>query len=308
MRPPNRVGCAESAENPVCHCRGGGRGGTRRPGDGKKLTCGSPTDANLEASAVAGLASSAYVTFKHSHVPAYAPDKGHDHSVGFVLTRAADFSVKSAQAPRSYRHALVKTLWRGSDRVDGTRYVLAVARRHSEMQCSVGGRRRSRTWGGGCGTVNVDHARAWDLVKELGDQPGWARLALYPGGVSRPALPFVHTKHHKRQVHFQSLDWKWTCLSRIVSCTQEECQPSWWSEQAAVETGRERKRPTPQVEWTTMHVGTDCNQTHLQEPDSNRLELQAQQRDCQQPVETTTLPFRWGAFDERQRMKRTKPD
>ena len=38
------------------------------------------------------------------------------HSVGFVLIRAAEFSVKSAQAPRPYRQAL-KTFWRGSDRV-----------------------------------------------------------------------------------------------------------------------------------------------------------------------------------------------
>ena len=40
------------------------------------------------------------------------------HSVGFVLIRAADFSAKSAQAPRPYRQALTKTIWRGSDRVD----------------------------------------------------------------------------------------------------------------------------------------------------------------------------------------------
>ena len=39
------------------------------------------------------------------------------HSVGFVLIRAADFSVKSAQAPRPYGQALIKTIWRGSDRV-----------------------------------------------------------------------------------------------------------------------------------------------------------------------------------------------
>ena len=37
------------------------------------------------------------------------------HSVGFVLIRAADFSVKSAQAPLLYRQA--KTKWRGSDRL-----------------------------------------------------------------------------------------------------------------------------------------------------------------------------------------------
>ena len=35
----------------------------------------------------------------------------------FVLTRAADCSAKSAQAPRPYRQALVKTIWRGLDRV-----------------------------------------------------------------------------------------------------------------------------------------------------------------------------------------------
>ena len=39
------------------------------------------------------------------------------HSVGFVLIRAADLSVKSTQAPRPYRQALIKTIWRGSDRV-----------------------------------------------------------------------------------------------------------------------------------------------------------------------------------------------
>ena len=33
------------------------------------------------------------------------------------MIRAADFSVKSAQAPRPYRQALIKTIWRGSDRV-----------------------------------------------------------------------------------------------------------------------------------------------------------------------------------------------
>ena len=32
--------------------------------------------------------------------------------------RAADVSVKSAQAPRPRRQALVKTIWRGSDRVE----------------------------------------------------------------------------------------------------------------------------------------------------------------------------------------------
>ena len=36
------------------------------------------------------------------------------HSVGFALIRAADFSVKSAQAPRTYRQARIKTIWRGS--------------------------------------------------------------------------------------------------------------------------------------------------------------------------------------------------
>ena len=39
------------------------------------------------------------------------------HSVGFVLIRAADFSATSAQAPRPHRQALIKTIWRGSDRV-----------------------------------------------------------------------------------------------------------------------------------------------------------------------------------------------
>ena len=40
------------------------------------------------------------------------------HSVGFVLIRAADFSAQSAQAPRPYRQALIKSIWRGSDRVE----------------------------------------------------------------------------------------------------------------------------------------------------------------------------------------------
>ena len=44
-------------------------------------------------------------------------------SVGFVLMRTADFSVKSAQAPRPYRQALLKTIWRGSDRVDSKQHV-----------------------------------------------------------------------------------------------------------------------------------------------------------------------------------------
>ena len=41
------------------------------------------------------------------------------HSVEFVSMRAADFSVKSAQAPHPHRQALVKTVWTGSDRVGG---------------------------------------------------------------------------------------------------------------------------------------------------------------------------------------------
>ena len=44
--------------------------------------------------------------------------KKNTHSVRFVSIRAADFSVKSAQAPRPYWQALIKTIWRGSDRVD----------------------------------------------------------------------------------------------------------------------------------------------------------------------------------------------
>ena len=39
------------------------------------------------------------------------------NSVGSVLIRAADCGAKSAQAPRPYRQALDKTIWRGSDRV-----------------------------------------------------------------------------------------------------------------------------------------------------------------------------------------------
>ena len=46
-------------------------------------------------------------------------------SVGFVLIRAADFSRKSAQMPRPYRQALIKTIWRGAGRVDGTHQVAA---------------------------------------------------------------------------------------------------------------------------------------------------------------------------------------
>ena len=40
------------------------------------------------------------------------------HSVGFVLTRAADFSAQSAQAQRPYRQALINSILRGPDRVD----------------------------------------------------------------------------------------------------------------------------------------------------------------------------------------------
>ena len=39
------------------------------------------------------------------------------HSAGLVLIRAADFSAKPAQAPRPCREALIKTVWRGADRV-----------------------------------------------------------------------------------------------------------------------------------------------------------------------------------------------
>ena len=39
------------------------------------------------------------------------------NSVGFVLIRAADSSAKSAQAPRPYRQALIKIIWREFDRV-----------------------------------------------------------------------------------------------------------------------------------------------------------------------------------------------
>ena len=45
------------------------------------------------------------------------PTRRLNHSVGFVLIRAADFSVQSAQAPRPYRQALIKIIWRGSGRV-----------------------------------------------------------------------------------------------------------------------------------------------------------------------------------------------
>ena len=40
------------------------------------------------------------------------------HSVGFVSTRAADFSVKSMQVPRPHRQARIKTIWGESDRVE----------------------------------------------------------------------------------------------------------------------------------------------------------------------------------------------
>ena len=39
------------------------------------------------------------------------------HSARFILIKAAGFSVKSAQAPRPHTQALIKTIWRGSDRV-----------------------------------------------------------------------------------------------------------------------------------------------------------------------------------------------
>ena len=45
---------------------------------------------------------------------------GIPHSVGFVSTRAAEYSVKSAQVPHPCRQALIKTIWRGSDRVAGS--------------------------------------------------------------------------------------------------------------------------------------------------------------------------------------------
>ena len=40
------------------------------------------------------------------------------------------FSVQSAQAPRPYRQALFKTIWRGSDRVDGATEWLRKQVRH----------------------------------------------------------------------------------------------------------------------------------------------------------------------------------
>ena len=54
-------------------------------------------------------------TTEHTHLA--TPGAPNHHSVGFVLTRAADFSVKPAQAPRPYGEALVKTTWGGSNPV-----------------------------------------------------------------------------------------------------------------------------------------------------------------------------------------------
>ena len=62
------------------------------------------------------------------------------HSVGFVLTRAADFSVKSAQAPRSYRQALIKTIWRRSDRL-----VVIERQAHHGVVAGIERRRRVAT-------------------------------------------------------------------------------------------------------------------------------------------------------------------
>ena len=62
------------------------------------------------------------------------------HLAGFVLIRAADFSVKSAQLPRPYRQALIKTIWRGSGGVGQcTDITRSWARRGAEAAGAGGG-------------------------------------------------------------------------------------------------------------------------------------------------------------------------